>query len=214
MTNALPTGFSFDVGKHEYRLGTTVVPSCTTILSSSGLVPSRYISADLFERRTELGKQVHLACHLHNVGKLGTYDPKVKPHLHAWITFKERCKSFTLISSEYQTVVTIAGMSYGMQPDVNAFVDGYDTVIELKIGKVYPHHAVQTAGYAAGLPHPKFTAPLGRFMARKRMVVELQANGLPDVHPHEQKSDFDVFMSLLYLETWKRRFEPIYKEKI
>lgn len=213
MTDALPTGFTFNAEKHEYRLGTTVVPNCTSMLSSSGMVPARFLQADLFERKTELGKQVHLACHLHNLNKLGTYDPAVKPHLHAWIEFKEHCKSFTLISSEYQTVATIAGMSYGMQPDVNAYVDGRDTVIELKTGKVYPHHGIQLAAYACGLPHPKYTAPLPRFINRKRIVVELQANGHPDVHEYEERSDFDAFISILHITTWKRRFEPIYKEE-
>lgn len=213
MINGLPTGFSFDAAKHEYRLGTQIVPSCTTMLSGSGMVPARFIQADIFERRTELGKQVHLACHLHNIDRLGTYDPRVKPHLHAWLEFKEHCKSFTIISSEYQTVATIAGMSFGMQPDVNAFVDGKDTIIELKIGKVYPHHALQLAGYAAGLPHPKYTAPLARFTARRRMVVELQANGHPDVHEYEARSDFDTFVSLLHIASWKRQFGNIYKEE-
>lgn len=213
MTDALPSGFSFNAERHEYKLGSTIVPSCTTMLSSNGMVPARFVQADVFERKTELGRQVHLACHLHNLGKLGTYDPKVKPHLHAWIEFKEHCKSFTLISSEYQTVAMIYGMPFGMQADVNAYVDGRDTVIELKIGKVYPHHGIQLAGYAAGLPHPKFTAPLARFTARKRIVVELQANSHPDVHEYEEKSDFDAFISMLHLSSWKRRFEVIYKEE-
>lgn len=211
--STLPTGFSFNAEKHEYKLGSQIVPNCTSILSSGGLVSFKFVSLDVLERRSELGREVHKACHLHNIGKLGKYDDRVKPHLHAWIMFKEQCKSFHLVSSEYQTVATINGMSYGMQCDCNARVDGIDTVIEYKIGNVYPHHAIQTAGYAAGLPHPKFTQPMPRFLARKRIAVELQQNGYPKVHRFDEKSDIDVFVSLLHTVSWKRRFEKVYKEE-
>lgn len=210
--NNLPTDCFFNAERHEYRIGTRIVPSCSTMLNTTGMVPHGFISADLLERKSELGRQVHLACHLHNLNQLGSYDPRVKPHLHAWMEFKDNCKRFSLISSEYQTVATIYGMPFGMQADVNALVDGLDTVIELKTGKVYPHHGIQLAGYAAGLPHPKYTDPKARFVARKRLVVELQANGKPDVHRYDEKSDFDTFISLLHLATWKSRFETVYRE--
>lgn len=211
--SALTEGFTFNPDNHEYRLGATLIPACTSLLSSGGLVSFDFVSADVLERRGELGRQVHKACHLHNIEKLGEYDSRVKPHLHAWIEFKEQCKSFRLMSSEYQTVAVVNGMPFGMQLDCNAFVDGLDTVIELKIGDIYPHHAIQTAGYAAGLPHPKYTAPLARFMARKRIAVELRANGHPKVHRFEDRSDYEVFASLLYVASWKRRFENVYKKE-
>lgn len=207
--------FSFNADTHEYRLGANIVPACTSLLSQGGLVSFHHVSLDVLERKSELGREVHRACHLHNLNKLGSFDPLIKPHLHAWIHFKENCKRFVLISSEYQCVATVNGMHYGMQADTVALVDGYETVIELKIGKVYPHHGVQLAGYAAGLPHPKYTAPLARFMARKRMVVELRGNGHPKVHLFHQKSDYDykVFCSLLYTSTWKAQFEKVYREE-
>ena len=105
-------------------------------------------------------------------------------------------------------------MWFGMKLDCNALVDGADTIIELKIGAIYPHHAIQTAGYAVGLPHGKYTSPMARFIARKRIGVELRANGIPYVHRFEQKSDFDVFASLLFVVSWKRSHEKFYKEKI
>jgi hypothetical protein len=204
--------FSFDAERHEYRLEGQLVPSCTGLLSSGGLVQFGFISADLLERKSELGRQVHQACHLHNLNKLGSYDERVKPHLHAWIKFKEQTK-FNLISSAYQTIASINGMSYGMESDCNALVDGHDTIIELKTGRPYPHHGVQLAGYSIGTPHPKFTAPLARFMSRKRMVVELRANGTPKVHEYSERSDYDVFSSLLYVATWKRRFDSQYQKE-
>lgn len=211
--STMPAGFSFDADKHEYRLGTTIVPGCTSLLVGGGLVSFDFVSRDQLERKSELGRESHRACHLHNINSLGKYDERIKKRLHAWITFKENCKSFVLISSEYQCVATFNGMHYGMKADVNARIDGDDTVIELKIGHPMPHVGVQLAGYAAGLPHPRYTAPLARFLARKRIAVELQENGLPKVHLYNERSDLDVFLSLLHTVSWKRRFDKIYKEK-
>ena len=206
-------GFSFDPQKHDYRLGTRVVPACTSLLATGGLVQFKFVDQDVLERKSNLGKQVHLACHLHNLNKLGHYDPLVKPRLHAWIEFKDNCKSFKLISSELQMVASVNGMNYGMQIDVNATVDGFDTVIELKIGKLQRHHGVQLAGYAAGLPHPRFTTGLPRFLARKRIGIELKQNGHAHVERYEDRSDFDVFSSLLHVSTWKQKYDREYQEE-
>ena len=206
----LGNGFTFNAERHEYRLGHQVVPATTSVLSTGGLVAFNFVSLEVLERRSELGRAVHLACHLHNIGKLGDCDNRVRPYLKAWILFKEKCKNFRLISSEYQTVAFVNGMPYGMQCDWNASVDREDTVGELKIGSVYPHHGIQLAAYAAGLPHPKYEQPLARFMARKRIVVELGENGKPKVHRFEEKSDYEAFASSLYMASWKRRHGAVY----
>ena len=205
--------FTFTEDNHEYRVGANVVPACTAVLAEGGLVPYRFVSEELLERKGELGKEVHRACHLHNVNHLGQYDPLVKPYLHAWIKFKEQCRTFKLIASEHQTVASLNGMQFGMKLDCNAFIDGADTIIELKTGAIWPHAGVQMAGYACGLPHPKYTSPMARFIARKRLVVELRDNGVPKVHVFEDKSDFEVFASLLHVASWKRRYGKIYQEK-
>jgi hypothetical protein len=85
-------------------------------------------------------------------------------------------------------------------------------MIEIKIGKVYPHHGIQLAGQAMGAPYPKLTDPLAKFMFRRRMVVELRANGTPKVHPFNERSDYEAFVSLLYITCWKQRFANTYKE--
>lgn len=207
------SAFTFNAETHEYRVGALPVPSCTSVLHAGGLVQFRFVSEEVLERKSELGREVHRACHLHNIDKLGAYDDRVKPRLHAWISFKEACKTFRLISSEYQCVATVNGMPYGMQLDCNAMINGHDTIVEYKIGKIYPHHAVQAAGYAAGTPHPQYTAPLARFTARKRVVVELKENGNFHAEWYEDKSDFNVFCSLLHIASWKGKYDSFYKEK-
>lgn len=206
--------YVFDAATHQYSLAGRNVPATSNVLQSGGLVPHfDFVSEELLERRSELGREVHWACHLHNLHKLGSYDPRIKPHLHAWMAFKEKCKSFQLIASEYQTVAFADGMPYGMQLDCNALVNGTDTIIELKIGKPLPHHGLQLAAYAAGAPHGKWNTPIARFMARKRIVVELRANGNPKVHEFDERSDYQDFCSLLRIANWKRRYDHVYREE-
>jgi hypothetical protein len=104
-------------------------------------------------------------------------------------------------------------MSYGMQIDCAGTLSGVETIIDLKIGEVYPHHGIQLAGYAAGLEHSKWTAPLARFLARRRVALQLRESGLPRLTTFEEKSDFYVFTSLLYVNTWKKQFDSMYTKE-
>ena len=205
--------FTFNAERHEYSVAGAVVPHCTGVLSSGGLVPAAFVkAAEAVERKSELGREVHRACHLHNLGTLGTYDKQIKPFLHAWITFKENCK-FELLASEAQCIGYVSGMPFGMRIDSNALIDGRDTMIEIKIGQVYPHHGVQLAGQAAGFPHQSIHAPFARFIHRKRLVVELRENGFPKLHPFAERSDYETFSSLLYVSHWKKRFKNVYEKE-
>jgi len=51
----MSSAFSFDPGAHEYSVGTRVVPACTWMLATGGLVPFARVNADVLERRSELG---------------------------------------------------------------------------------------------------------------------------------------------------------------
>ena len=203
--------FTFDEARHEYTLNGVRIPGCTSVLSTGGLVPRFFVDQEYLERRSALGREVHKACHLHNLGTLGSYDAAVKPHLHAWIVFKEKT-NFRPRLSEYQTIGYVNGMAFGMQLDAEGELGGEEAVVDYKIGKIYPHHGIQLAGYAAGLPHAKYTTPLARFMKRKRYAVELRETGVPKIIQFEQKSDYEVFASALYVTAWKRRNERAYKE--
>ena len=203
------TPFTFDSSAHTYHMNGVLVPGCTGVLATGGLVNFQYVTEEILERKSELGREVHRACHLHNLGTLLTYDPKVKPYLHSWITFKEKTK-YKPEQSEFQCIGWVNGLPFGMQIDNCGIVDNHEAIIELKIGEVYPHHGIQLAGYAAGLPHDKLKTPLARFMARKRYVVQLRESGLPKTHEFSAYSDFEVFASLLYVSGWKKQFKEVY----
>lgn len=204
--------FTFNADRHEYAVAGKIVPGCTAVLASGGLIPFARAEADILERKSELGREVHRACHLHNLGTLGSYDKEVKPRLHAWIYFKEHC-DFRLLASEAQSIGYVNGMPFGFQLDCNALVDGRDTMIEWKIGQVYPHHGVQLAGQAAGHPHASINSPFARFVSRRRIVVELRENGFPKIHPFNERSDYETFAALLYVSAWKKRFKTTYEKE-
>jgi hypothetical protein len=205
--------FSFDPEKHEYRVAGRAVPACTHVLAAGGLVSFNFVNEELLERKSELGTQVHKACHLFNSGKKFTCDEQIEGYLNSWETFYSRTK-LAIRLSEHRQIASVNGMEYGMQIDVEGVIRGEDVIIDIKTGQVYAHHGIQLAGYAAGLYHPQLETPMGRFRTRKRIVVQLKEDGsLAKIHRFEDKSDFDVFTSALYVTHWKMRHEKEYREK-
>ena len=204
--------FTFNAETHEYALAGESIPGCTKILSSGGLVSFDHVAADVLEKKSELGREVHRACHLWNLGTLRSCDDRVRPYLNAWILFLEKTK-FKPLLSEFQTVGYVNGMPFGMQIDSQGMIGKEDTIVELKIGEILPHHGIQLAGYAAGLPHKTLATALARFMMRKRIAVQLRENSVPKIHRFEERSDFDVFASVLYVAHWKQQFTSVYERE-
>lgn len=206
--------FSFDPESHTYLVGGIPTPSCTGVLRSSGFVPPAFLDRDMLEYRSELGREVHKACDLHNRGKTFTCDEQVRGYLNSWIETK-RMLALDLKLSEFQQIGEINGMIYGLRIDALALIGKIETVIEHKIGPVLPHHGLQLAGYAAGLYHPRFETAFARFRLRKRLALQLKEDGtLAKLHRFEEKSDLEVFTSMLHSMYWKMKYENFYREQI
>ena len=205
--------FSFDEDSHIYQVESRGrVPGCTRVLDQGGLVSFEHVDRDILERKSELGREVHKACHLYNQKKAFTCDVQVRGYLNSWIE-TVRMLRFVPRQSEFRQIASVNGMLFGMQIDAEGLVLNEDTIIDLKIGQVCPHHGIQLAGYAAGLYHPRLETPLGRFRTRKRIVTQLQEDGsLAKIRRFENKSDFDVFVSALYTTYWKMQNETFYRE--
>src|SRR6266576_3955232 len=205
------TEFHFDESDHTYTVNGKPILSCTQILSSGGLVSFDFVNRDILERKSELGREAHKACHLYNQGKPFTCDDQVRPYLHSWEQWCDKT-GFRARLSEHQQIASVNGMDYGLQIDAEGDLRGEESIIEIKTGQIYPHHAIQLAGYAAGLYHARLETPMGRFRTRKRIVVQLQANGsLAKIHRFEDRSDFDVFAACLSVSFWKKKNANFYK---
>ena len=213
MASQVAVDFTFDEDSHSYRVAGRDVPACSHVLSDGGLVNFSFVREDVLERKSELGREAHKACHLYNIGKQFTCDDAVKPYLNSWISFTERM-NFRAELSEYRMIGSVNEMQFGMQIDCMGLIRNEETIVELKIGAVLPHHGLQLAGYAAGLYHPTLKTPLGRFRQRKRIVVRLQEDGsLAKIHRFDSMSDFDVFAAALFVSSWKKQNLKPYREK-
>lgn len=205
--------FTFDEETHVYTTAAGQVPSCTHVLGAGGLISFGLVAREILDRKSELGREVHKACHLFNQKKKFTCDRQVEGYLHSWVEWCAQMR-FTPRLSEYRQIASMNGMQYGMQIDAEGALGVQDVIVDYKIGDIMPHHAIQLAGYAAGLYHSRLETPLGRFRSRKRIVVKLQENGtLAKIHRFEDKSDFDVFASALFVTFWKKKFKSFYREQ-
>lgn len=196
-------GYSFNAETHEYHRESEPIPSCTEAVQIAGLIDFSYVNAELLERKSELGREVHKARHLQDIGRLSSYDPAIGNYLIAWTTFKQESGFIPYLSEHWQGA-EINGMHYGMRIDVSGFLKGAETIADVKIGDIHPHHAIQLAGYAAGLDHASLSGALAKFLARKRAVVQLRSDATYRLKLFEDRRDFDVFVSALYIATWKK----------
>ncbi len=212
-TRFQPVEFSFDENSHTYSTPLHgIIPGCTRVLDHGGFVSFDHVNRDILERKGELGREVHRACHLHNQKKAISCDIQVRGYLNSWIETVRRLR-FVPRQSEFQQIAEVHGMLYGMQIDAEGLVLNEETIIDYKIGEIMPHHEIQLAGYAAGLYHPRLETPLGRFRTRKRIIVKLQEDGsLGKIHRCEDKSDFDTFTSALSTTYWKLKHDKFYRE--
>ena len=75
---------------------------------------------------------------------------------------------------------------------------------------------MQTAGYALGLPLKikgrDIKSALARFASRRRIIVQLRPNGIPNVHECENNEDAEAFLHALWLTEWKRLHRVAYSE--
>jgi hypothetical protein len=215
--------FEFDPDSHIYTAMGREVPGCTRVLDSGGLVNYRHVRPDILERKSKLGREVHRVTALYDRDALdfSSVDERVTPYLDSWIRFRKQT-GFRAELREHQVMAEVQGMFYGMQIDAAGFTGvggrgSIDTVVEIKcVVRVLPHHAIQLAGYALGLPRSlqgkSITSPMGRFLGRRRIVVQLTPRGIPNIHECDQMEDADTFLYALWLSEWRRRHEKIYRE--
>lgn len=184
---------------------------CTDVLSESGLVDYSFINEDVLERKSELGIAVHKACRLFDEGAKFICDPEVDPYIDAWEEFRARCRFVPrVIEQAYD--VEVNGMRYSMRVDREGDLAGEETIVEIKIcANAMKHHGVQLAGYAMGLPHKHIAVPMGKFLRRRRVVVKLTRTGLAKIIRYDDRTDFDVFVSALYVASWKRKHAKEYR---
>lgn len=208
--------FQFDDKSHVYRVAGVVVPGVTRILDHAGATSYENVRADILERRSKLGQAVHRCIHYWNQSDLDwtTVDERARGYVESAVLLADTLKLKPLLV-EFQCVAELNGLQYGMQIDWNGFFGADDTILDYKITRnAEPHHALQLAGYALGLPHKTITSPIARFLSRRRVTAKLDERGkMPRLYFHEKKGDARVFECALVMSHWKssvgKKIEPI-----
>jgi len=170
-------GFTFDEARHEYRVGDQVVPSVTQILSDLGY--SNYeiverLNPEALERKRQIGKLVHQACHFFDENDLIEKDlPEViYQRLQGYKKFRADT-GYAPTLNEGRGIGDLYGMKFGMQFDSIGMCHGklpYWLVdIKNASGSAQRAWGLQTAAYAMGQKLLPKVAP----SAFVRVIVQL-----------------------------------------
>jgi len=204
--------FTFDEATHCYQLaGGLTVPSCTRVLDHAGLVSYDMVREDILARKSTIGTIVHLATHYYDSNELdwssftdSQVDQENKRRVEAWALFRAET-GFVPRIIEQRYIATVNGMRFGLTVDREGLLRGKECIVEIKTSAaVQKWYALQTAGYAMGVPDDAGSSPRARFARRRRMVVQLFPDGRYKKTDFEDPRDADVFISGLHISWWKQ----------
>jgi hypothetical protein len=209
----LERGYTFDESTHSYARGGRTVPSVTRVLDHAGLVSYDMVRKEVLERKSLIGRRVHEATQYYDQGDLdwtgfnpdNPYDVEIKGRTEAWANF---CKDIGFVPRviEERYTATIQGMTYGLTVDREGLIRDRECIIDIKnAATIEPWVAIQTAGYALGVPDPLGRGGTNRllFIRRRRMAVQLFPDGSYKKYEFEDRGDAEVFIAALYLAQWK-----------
>lgn len=200
---------TFDADKHEYRYNGTKVPGVTGILSP--LIDLSFVNGDVLAAAQDFGTAVHLACELHDMGKLdiAALDLELAPYLDGWVQFCEdhHCAWEGIEERLYHPTMRYAGTL-----DRRGMVDGRQAVVDIKSGtSLFASVGPQLAAYAHGIAAEHGKPAMGT--AYRRFAVRLYPGGY-ELKEYTSPADWAVFASLITLRTFcdQHRVTPKFKE--
>jgi hypothetical protein len=199
--------FTFDASTHSYNIDGRTVPSVTRVLDHAGLVSYDMVRKEILERKSNIGTLVHLAAEFYDKGDLdwSSLDDHTRGRVEAWAQFRADT-GFVPRLIEERYIATVNGMTYGLTIDREGLIHGREAIIELKTSaSPEPWWAIQTSGYALGVPdvEGKSSSPRALFARRRRMVVQLFSDGKYKKHDFADYQDSEIFISTLHITHWK-----------
>lgn len=196
---------TFDEREHKYRIEGVHVPGVTTVLRSMGFIDDRFWNQDALLR----GQYFHTATEFYDQGDLDIedQDPTLIPYLRGYPKFLEE-NEVEIIHSEivlFNTDFWVAGrldrIAWMRLPK---WPKRKKCLIDYKSGGYSDWCELQTGGYEAlaralGIVKPDEYLP--------RFGVQFPGNENYRLHPHEDRNDKDLFMSLVAGTHWKRNHQ-------
>jgi hypothetical protein len=194
-------GFAFDPDKHEYRERGRLVPSATQLLKSCGMYNFDMVAPEILERKRQLGKLVHQACHFFDENDLpDDVHPEIAERLDGYKQFRLDT-GYTPIINEFQQIGCINGMKFGMQFDsIGHDKHGTPWIVDIKNSSGASRAwGLQLALYDMAIPKPE---PPHRH--RMRIAVQLLGQGKYRLHTFNDPIDYVVAQSCLAIVVWKQ----------
>ncbi len=202
MSGESPNKFTFDAEKHIYYMNNNPIPSCTQILSATGIAPDwRKVDPIILANKRALGSALHKCLHYLQENDLDpeSIDDSVKPYLKAYELFVKD-SAFKPIAVEVRRWKVLNGLPFGMTLDAVGMINGAPWLIDFKTTEGQPHASwgIQLAAYELGLE--ALAAPP---FCYRRVSLQLLANGQYWRTQWTNPSDHDEWRWALAL-VWKR----------
>jgi hypothetical protein len=191
-------GLSFDETKHIYKSDGLVIPSVTQIMQSSGLVNLEWISQEILDNTSDLGKKVHKTTELLDKGTLDieTLHPTLRNYLNGWIKFR---KDFDFIPTEIELQLFHELYKYAGRIDRVGMIGKDLTLLDIKSGTKQKSHAIQTMGYKLLYDQNKKKPE----QIKRRLIVYLSEDGYK-IEEHKEETDKNIFLAALTITNFLR----------
>lgn len=181
--------------EHTYWLGDERIAGMHEVLSGIGIIQSRATPNQM-----DFGKAVHRGVHLldQNNLKHSSVHERIKPRLAAWSKFL-MVTGFRVLRSEL--MLYHPTYRYGTRIDKDGVMpDGTPCLVEVKTGDPEDWAALQLGGQERALD----AWPIFRTRKpRRRIAVQLKANGDYGVTPYTSQRDGDVFLAMVSDFYWR-----------
>jgi len=184
----------FNPGGHQYKIDGKSTPSVSQIIGAD----YSHISDDILNHARAIGNAVHKACELWDNQTINpdTISPIIAPYLSAWKQFKEQT-GLQILESE--TPIASKKWGFAGTPDRIGKIKDMIVVVDIKSGILTPYAGLQTAGYKIAWEE------INGKKIKKRLIVQLTAEGKYKMTPFEDKMDEGVFISFVQVYQWKQR---------
>lgn len=189
----------FDGDAHAYRLNGRPVPGVTQVLEPLNQFDD--IPPEVLAAAAERGRQVHEACHLHNVDDLdwSSLSEEVAGYVTGYVRFLRESRLQVFLSE-----ARVASPKYGYAGTLDLFgalptsrKADRAALIDVKSTAAFPRPVgPQVAAYAQALQETTGDK------ASARYCLHLRPNGTYKLHALTGQQDFTVFMSCLNLHRW------------
>jgi hypothetical protein len=203
------TAVEFREADHSYWVGHSRWPSVTQILSP--LLELDGIPKAVLDAAADFGRNVHAACHLHNLGRLdeADLDEPLRPYLEGWKKFLRDTGAVVLESERIVThpILKVAGM---LDDLLRIPPRNYRHVLDIKSGESIPWTVgMQTAAYREMLWQeerllPKAQVPEGT-LSIVRFCCQLREDATYKLETLDSTNDINEFISVLNVHRIRER---------